>query len=437
MRILAAAVQFLTLVALAALLVTVGSFLGMWLTDWWGPAPAWIALGITVVSAVLIVAYMKALKRFYGLYKRSVAGGLNRVLASRDVPERTLGLDPEDDDFENVIIFSDQHKGIRNDADDFWRAERAYCAALAHYLELGYHLIVLGDAEELWETWSARKVIAKHEGKGKSLALEAEFHARGRYDRIWGNHDLKWSSAAAVKKHLGTRKLFGDGFVVRQGLKLRVRRDGDRPGGVLFLVHGHQGTADSEAIAVISRLVIRLFGELQRRFKRGWNTPANDLDLRHRHDRAMSDWAESRASDGIVLIAGHTHRPVFWNSARPIPGDPEIARLQAALDAARQAGRPPVELAEKHAALALEYGRKNWGAGGAPPPITMRRPSYFNAGCCSFADGDVTGLEIADGEIRLVRWLDNEGNPKPQQLKPAQAKLRDVFAAVQAPPPPP
>ncbi len=38
------------------------------------------------------------------------------------------------------------------------------------------------------------------------------------------------------------------------------------------------------------------------------------------------------------------------------------------------------------------------------------RPCYFNAGCCSFSDGDITGMEVADGEIRLVRWKRDPGN---------------------------
>ncbi len=37
---------------------------------------------------------------------------------------------------------------------------------------------------------------------------------------------------------------------------------------------------------------------------------------------------------------------------------------------------------------------------------------YFNTGCCSFDDGDCTGLEIAEGKTRLVRWPDDDGNPK-------------------------
>ena len=61
------------------------------------------------------------------------------------------------------------------------------------------------------------------------------------------------------------------------------------------------------------------------------------------------------------------------------------------------------------------------------PMIEFKKPSYFNTGCCAFLDGDVTGLEVSDGEIRLVRWPDDEDAPKPKVL--AKAKLKDVFAA--------
>ena len=35
--------------------------------------------------------------------------------------------------------------------------------------------------------------------------------------------------------------------------------------------------------------------------------------------------------------------------------------------------------------------------------MTMK-PTYFNSGCCCFTDGDITGIEIDRGCIRLVKW---------------------------------
>lgn len=37
-------------------------------------------------------------------------------------------------------------------------------------------------------------------------------------------------------------------------------------------------------------------------------------------------------------------------------------------------------------------------------PIELKGPWYFNSGCCSYGDGDITGIEIRDGSIWLVRW---------------------------------
>jgi len=50
------------------------------------------------------------------------------------------------------------------------------------------------------------------------------------------------------------------------------------------------------------------------------------------------------------------------------------------------------------------------------------KPCYFNTGCCSYSDGDITGIEIDDGEIRLVRWSDTNGKPKRDILRSANLK---------------
>src|SRR4029078_1358031 len=52
---------------------------------------------------------------------------------------------------DKFIIFSDQHKGAKNGADDFMICEPNYLAALDYYYDKGYLLIALGDCEELWE----------------------------------------------------------------------------------------------------------------------------------------------------------------------------------------------------------------------------------------------------------------------------------------------
>jgi len=40
------------------------------------------------------------------------------------------------------------------------------------------------------------------------------------------------------------------------------------------------------------------------------------------------------------------------------------------------------------------------------------KPCYFNAGSCTGEDGEITGIEIADGEIRAVRWYQTPHDPE-------------------------
>ena len=65
-----------------------------------------------------------------------------------------------DTDAVRYIIFSDQHKGTKDGSDDFRTAEKNYINALEYYYQENYHLISLGDAEELWaKRWpSARNI---------------------------------------------------------------------------------------------------------------------------------------------------------------------------------------------------------------------------------------------------------------------------------------
>ncbi len=76
--------------------------------------------------------------------------------------------------------------------------------------------------------------------------------------------------------------------------------------------------------------------------------------------------------------------------------------------------------------IGAHHHRSHRDDGYRPPDISP--PWYFNSGCCSFGDGDVTGLEIDRGTIRLVRWLDNDGNAAPQRL--AEADLVALLAEI-------
>jgi len=335
-----------------------------------------------------------------------------------EAAEGTKSLDLSSDRY---VIFSDQHKGIRHGADDFRRSERAYNAALAYYFRMGHTLVVLGDVEELWEERPAPALKAYQ----RTVELEAQFHQEQRYFRIWGNHDDEWQFEDRVKRHLAPR--YGDPELrVRESLRISVM-DGTQELGALFLAHGHQGSATSDRWAPIAKLLVRyIWRPIQRLTRISFNAPAKDWRLRERHNIAMYSWAEKQ--DKVVLIAGHTHRPVFKSQSHAVQIKEELNQVEDQIEASPD----DRQLREKASALSAELewvrAQQNQAPGAEGERIMpMTKPCYFNAGCCAFLDGDITGIEIADGKIRLVRWPDDQGEPKPHIL--AKASLRDVFAA--------
>jgi hypothetical protein len=51
------------------------------------------------------------------------------------------------------------------------------------------------------------------------------------------------------------------------------------------------------------------------------------------------------------------------------------------------------------------------------------KPTYFNSGCCCFDDGTITGIEIMDGFIRLIKWSLVEGKPKRMVAEEEELKV--------------
>jgi hypothetical protein len=318
-----------------------------------------------------------------------------------------------------IVIFSDQHKGNRDGADDFRLCEPAYNAALAYYYRLGYTLIVMGDVEELWEEWPETVLKAYPH----TLELEGKFHQERRYLRFWGNHDDAWSHSDLVERLLRPA-LGGNPLKVYETLIMHVR-DGKEELGRIFFVHGHQGTLDSDRIAPLSKFLVRYFWRpIQRILKFSVNTPAKDFELRYEHDSALYFW--SQAQEKVILVAGHTHRPVFKSESQEEIVRKALKEVEEMLVNPVDDQKVQQQTAELSAQLEWILARKQQSSQ-LLPLIEFKKPSYFNTGCCAFSDGDITGLELSDGEIRLVRWPDNKDIPKPKVL--ANAKLKDIFAA--------
>lgn len=353
-------------------------------------------------------------------YHEQVCNALDEALKRIAQAEPAAGARTFDLSTGRYVILSDHHRGARNAADDFRRCERAYNAAMAYYFRMGYTLVILGDAEELWEERPA-PVLQSYD---HSLQLEARFHKEHRYIRIWGNHDDAWAYPDLVKEYLGP--IFGPpDLQVHEGVRLKVCDDGQELGSIL-LVHGHQGTSTSDRWAGFSRLVVRyIWRPFQRLTGVSLNTPAKDWVLREKHNVALYSWALRQP--GLILIAGHTHRPVFRSKPHAVRVMEQLDELESQLAAQPNDLQLLRRVSELNARL--EWVRtQEQQKPSVEGMIAFEKPCYFNTGCCSFLDGDITGLELAEGEIRLVRWPDEHEQPLPDILE--RASLRGVFAEV-------
>ena len=278
------------------------------------------------------------------------------------------------------VIFSDQHKGARNGADDFALAEPNYLTALQYYDDQLFHLILLGDAEELWENTLLQ--IKKY----NVAAFEAEgrFLKRHALTKIFGNHDLDWEINPLSSTEL--RKIYGGELMALEGVILEGKIN-DKPIEI-FCTHGHQGDSQSDGNLVSKFFISNIWAPLQAYLRINPNTPAYNQSLKTEHNGMMYEWSSQQQN--LFLITGHTHQPVFESLTH-------FERIQRSQDSTGQA-----------------FGNI--------------KPTYFNSGCCCYDDGDITGIEISEGQIRLIKWTGKQGHQERVVLE--QADLERLSAAL-------
>jgi len=266
------------------------------------------------------------------------------------------------------------------------QGESNYLRALQYYNENDFCFINLGDSEELWENsiWQVKK-------KNKeNFEAEKKFVAKGKYIKVFGNHDLFWDNDPLAWWHL--KDMYGEKVKVYEGVVLRPT---DHSPFTIFLTHGHQGDAQSDGNWFSKFFVANIWAPLQAFLRINPNTPAYDAEKKTLHNNIMYEWSSEQKD--LLLVTGHTHQPVFASLTH-------LERLyknfQLAVhekDTAKEEEiRKEIQKREKEfAAVSVDY-------------MNMK-PSYFNTGCCCFSDGDITGIEIAGGCIRLIKWSEIKG----------------------------
>lgn len=304
-------------------------------------------------------------------------------------------------DRDRIIILSDAHKWDRGETDFFKDVEPAYLQALDHYYRNGFTLILLGDIEE-GAADLFRHVIAKYPD---TFAREKRF-LPDRYFRVYGNHDHDWKKEEARAK---LEAVMGGPIPVYPALCLGER---------IFVVHGHEGDLFSDELHDISKIVLRLFKRFAEKMTGKKPSTAENSKRRCRRACLLYEWGRANRK---IVIAGHTHLAYFasvsitktlsdriraFEAARSIQVRGDMA---AAQDQYIAAARRSMEAQDQFYRLKESLPAKSL-------------PLYFNSGCCKYGNG-LTGIEIADGLISLIRWI-------PGREVMESRPLGDIFAKV-------
>jgi UDP-2,3-diacylglucosamine pyrophosphatase LpxH len=247
------------------------------------------------------------------------------------------------DDSSRFVFFSDCHRGVDDRTDAFAPNKGLFRQALIHYLQRGFTYVEVGDGDELWMNPRFGDVQRAHR---PIFDLLSQFDRLGRLHLLEGNHDFSGNEDGEDAK---------DGLGVREGLVLEHTRNGRE----IVVVHGHQADFGLDPGFAISRFVVRHIWKRLQELGFGTAPIWADADqgrswieqqilnwLEHHKrkiEKRITDWLEACEK---AVICGHTHLSHF----------------------------------------------------AAPETLP-----YFNAGSCVIP-GQITGLEIENGLISLVKW---------------------------------
>lgn len=313
---------------------------------------------------------------------------LNEIWKSKDFPE----LDIEGNKY---ILFSDLHLGNGGRADDFYENEETLVNALHYYKGKAYKLLLLGDVEEFWQ-FGFSEVRDRYQA---SVYQAIKEFGDENVLRIFGNHDGDWCIQPDPAKNEPFRPI-----QPTEAIKLK-----DNEGKIrILLVHGHQGSLESDRDSWSSRFWVRLFRLVEPWLKKVGiiaHPPAIRCNIIKDYDRIMYSWAKSA---GTILICGHSHNAIFASMSYAQRLREKMKSTQARKKSIKmgediaEESRQEIEELQKELGREIKKKRDTLPAETAGVPL----PIYFNTGCGLYENG-ITGIELADGKIRLVKWYKN------------------------------
>jgi len=191
------------------------------------------------------------------------------------------------------ILFSDCHRGDGRADDNFLKNEFLYLAALRYYDKYAFTYLELGDGDELWENRSIEQIRQMHP---HSFEMLERFRREQRLYLIYGNHDM-------VKKYKGGT--FYESILLKDTLHKKN----------IFLTHGHQAQVMNSTYWKVNRFLVRyLWKNLELIGVPDPTSAAKNNTAKGSVEQRLAQWA---AQQQVILIAGHTHRPMAGTKQSP------------------------------------------------------------------------------------------------------------------------
>lgn len=282
-----------------------------------------------------------------------------------------------------VLILSDLHIGNGGRRDDFHSNAAALLQVLEQCHERNYHLVLNGDIEEL-QNFSLPSIVAAWP---RFYRILERFHQANRLTKLLGNHD-----ASLSREH----SRYPLSIPLHHAVRLSVH------GQELFVFHGHQASNWQVRLGPAAGLLVRwVFSPIG--FRNKAQGPSSDSRIRL--EQQIYEFARRR---GLVVLNGHTHRPLFESLSKIDSLKYRIEHLCrefAAEKCPQRRGTLEERIREAHGNLRVALRRR--GGEGSLAALYHDQivvPCLFNSGCAIGKRG-FTGIEIAGGNMELVHWF--------------------------------
>lgn len=206
----------------------------------------------------------------------------------------TLPITP----YTQYVFFSDCHRGIGTNNDNFLKNASCYSAALQYYYQYGFCYIEVGDGDELWENFNFEQIMEIHNDVFMQLCL---FHNTNRFYMLYGNHDMTKKTASSPFNNLP----------IYEGLILKS----ESPHINLRVTHGHQADFLNSVLWKLARFLVRYFWTPLERF--GVLDPTSAAKNNNKKAKLEKRYLNYAQNTGCMLLTGHTHRPTLGNATSP------------------------------------------------------------------------------------------------------------------------